>query len=400
MVRKKYLSNTWIELSETAYAGNLAFFRELVGPRRELSVVVKANGYGHGWQSIARLAARHGADSFCVHSLDEALRLRRAGFTQNVLIMGHVPLARLEEVVEGKFRLVLFNRETLERLAEITEARAALVRVHLKIETGTHRWGVSGDELRWFLDRLKQTPRIMLEAVYTHFANIEDTRNADYADYQKYQFHQQMKLLKEAGFSIFKKHAACTAAVLLFPDTHFDMVRLGIGQYGLWPSAETLASSRSRHGDDVRDRLTPVMTWKTRVSQLKWVAPDNTIGYGRTTRTTRETRLAVLPVGYSDGYPRALSNVGVVLIRGQRAPVRGRICMNVMMVDVTHIAGVTLEDEVVLLGRQGTEVLTPEEVAAAAGTIAYEIVARINPDIPRVLVDMEPDTDAPSDADA
>lgn len=387
MVERKFLNNTWIEISESAYGKNLSFFRKLIGNKPELAAVIKANAYGHGWQSMARLAAKYGADSFCVHSLEEALKLRRAGLTQHVLIMGHVPLARLEDVVKENFRIVVYNRETLDHLHEITTRLYKLVRIHLKLETGTFRQGIKKEDLDWFMERLKRTPRVMLESVYTHFANIEDTDNQEFAEYQIYCFKQMVKIIRESGYPILRSHAACTAASLIFPEIHFDMIRLGLGQYGLWPSPQTLTAAREKHGRRVSRKLHPVLTWKTRVSQVKNVAAENTIGYGRTYTTERDSRIAVLPVGYSDGYPRALSNNAEVLIQGRRAPVRGRICMNLMMVDITDIPGVALEDEVVLLGKQGRNRITADELAEKCDTINYEIVARINPDIPRLIVE-------------
>ena len=386
-VERKYLSNTWVELSASAYAGNIRYFRRMTGKRPEFSVVINANAYGHGWQSIARLAVKNQVDSFCVHSLDEALRLRRAGFHQNILIMGHVPLGRLEAVVEAGFRIVVYNRETLEQLHHIAENSFRLARVHLKLETGTYRQGIDLEDLDWFIRRLKHTPRVLLEAVYTHFADIGDGIGQDYAEYQRYSFQQQVRMIQKAGFPILKKHAACTAAILLFPETHFDLIRLGIGQYGLWPSAETRQAYREKNGGKAGDALKPVLSWKTRISQIKTVPADNTVGYGRTFTTARDSRIAVLPVGYADGYDRQLSNRGQVLIRGRRAPVCGRICMNLMMVDVTDIPDVSLEDEVVLIGRQGREQISADDLAELCGTINYEVIARINSELPRIIVE-------------
>lgn len=393
MVERRFLDNTWIEISEAAYAHNLRFFRKIIGSRPELSVVIKANAYGHGWQTIARLAIKHQVDSFCVHSLNEALKLRHAGFTQNILVMGHVPFNCLEEAVRQNLRLVVYNKETVEQLHDITNHIHMLTRIHLKLETGTFRQGVMQEDLPWFFEKLKHTPRVMLEAVYTHFANIEDTTNHDYAEYQQYCFNKIVQLIRSDGFPILKKHAACTAAALLFGDTHFDMVRLGIGQYGFWPSRETLISFREKYKLQPEDSPKPVLTWKTRVSQVKTVPRDNTIGYGRTFKTTRDTTIAVLPVGYSDGYDRQISNQGYVLIHGKRAAIRGRICMNLMMVDVTDIPGVALEDEVVLIGKQGEEQITAEQLAEWSNTIHYEVIARINPEIPRITVDPVVDDD-------
>lgn len=375
--------NSWIEVSEQALAGNLAFVRKLLGPRVELAAVVKSNAYGHGMELVAGLAIKHDADSFCVHSLEEALRLRQAGFSQDVLVMGHIPFARLAEAVEADLRVVLFHRRSARKLAELAEARGRTVRVHLKIETGTHRQGIEPDDLEAFVEILCQHPGLQAEGIYTHFANIEDTTDHTYARGQLARFEQVLEKLRAGGLPLPKTHTACSAAALLFPQTHFSMIRLGISQYGLWPSKETFLSYRLDHPDAVGD-LRPVLTWKARISQVKWVPAGAFIGYGCTYQTTRRTRIAILPVGYADGYDRRLSNQAHVLIRGHRAPVRGRICMNLFMVDITDIPGVEVEDEAVLLGRQGDQKVTANDLAAWVGTIAYEIVARLGADLPRL----------------
>jgi len=384
MTEEKFL--TWVAVSESAYVRNLEFFRRLIPSKTEMSVVIKANAYGHGMAAIARLAANKGVDSFCVHSLDEAVRLRSEGFRQDILIMGPVPGSGLEQVIDQDFRLILYNPETLEELDNLTEAMKRPVRVHLKLETGTHRQGIDEAGLDKLLEKLKNASRVRLEAAYTHFANIEDTTDHSYAFEQKERFIASIDRIKQSGFSGIKRHVACSAAALLFPDTHFEMVRIGIGQYGLWPSRETFVSYKIRHSQNGESVLLPVLTWKTRISQLKTVAANRFVGYGCTFLTTRESRLAVLPVGYSDGYDRRLSNQSHVLIRGQRAPVRGRVCMNFIMADVTDIPDAGLGDEAVLIGRQGKEKVTADHLAALIGTINYEVVTRIDPGIPRVVV--------------
>ena len=376
--------NSWLEISRAAYLGNLRLFRRLVGPDVELSAVVKANAYGHGRTLIARLALDGGADSFCVHSLEEALALRASGFEQDVLIMGHVPLSRLEEGIAHGFRLVLYNLESARALAERTAGRT--VRVHLKLETGTFRQGILAEQLDGFLDLLERHPSIQLEGAYTHFADIEDTTSHEYAFQQLRRFEALAARIQARRGGPLLRHTACSAATLLFPKTYFDMVRLGIGQYGLWPSKETFLSYRLEHPDEDPGALRPVLSWKARISQIKDAPAGSSIGYGQTYRTTRATRLAILPIGYSDGYDRKLSNQAHVLIRGQRAPVRGRICMNLTIVDITDIPGAALEDEAVLIGRQGDEEVRAAQLADWIGTIPYEVVARVSPDLPRIVV--------------
>jgi len=378
---------SWVEVSRGAYLHNLAFFRRHLGAGVELSAVVKANAYGHGMETIARLAVLGGADSFCVHSLEEALALKAAGFRQDVLVMGHVPLARLAEAVPHDLRLVLFNRRSAEELAGAAARAGQAARVHLKLETGTYRQGVGEEELEGFLDFLSRHRELRLEGAYTHFANIEDTTDHGYAERQLALFERLCRRIRAAGFDGVRRHAACSAASLVVERTHFEMVRLGISQYGLWPSKETRLSYKLRHPESRADVLRPVLAWKTRISQTKEVPAGSFVGYGCTYQTTRPTRLAVLPIGYSDGYDRRLSNQAHVLVRGRRAPVRGRVCMNLTMVDVTDVPDVELEDEVVLLGRQGEQRVTAEDLAGWVGTIAYEVVSRIRPGLPRVLVE-------------
>lgn len=386
--------NTWIELSEGAYRANLEAVRRRVGPGVELAAVVKANAYGHGWREIAELAARHGADSFAVHSLDEALALRGAGHRRDILVMGHVPLARLEEGLAADLRLALYNLESGRALAALAADAGRTARIHLKVETGTHRQGVAAEDLPAFLELLRTSPQLRLDGIYTHFANIEDTTEHAYAELQLQRFEQALREVSAAGLPADpahaqapRRHAACSAAILLFPETYFDMVRLGISQYGLWPSRETLLSYQEGPGGVAGALpLQPVLTWKARVSQVKWVPADAYIGYGCTFQPTRATRLAILPVGYADGYDRGLSNQAWVLIHGQRAPVRGRVCMNLTMVDVTDIPQVAVEDEVVLIGRQGSQEIKAGQLAALIGSIHYEVVSRLSPAIERRIV--------------
>ncbi len=254
------------------------------------------------------------------------------------------------------------------------------------METGTARQGLEGARLRQLLDELPMLQGCLAEGIYTHFANIEDTTRHDYARDQMRAFREVVDGARRRGLRFPVVHSACSAAALLFPETYGDMVRIGISQYGLWPSKQTYLSYRLAHPDQPDDGPRPVLSWRCRISQIKDVPADRYVGYGCTYLTTRPTRLAVLPVGYSDGYDRGLSNVGYVLINGRRAQIRGRICMNLTMVDVTDIPDVQVEDEVVLLGPQNGAALGADDVAELAGSINYEVVAQIRPGIPRFVV--------------
>jgi alanine racemase len=256
-------------------------------------------------------------------------------------------------------------------------------KVHLKIETGTSRQGIHVQDLQGFLGHLKELSNLKLEGAFTHFANIEDTTDDSYATRQMARFESALEVFAEAGMTPEITHTACSAAVMLHPATHRSMIRTGIALYGLWPSDETKVSMRHL-GKDIT--LTPALTWKTRILQVKPLAAGTPVSYGLTEKVTRDSRIAVLPVGYWDGYDRGLSSVGEVLIRGKRAKVLGRVCMNMTIVDVTDIPDAMDGDEVVLLGRQGNESISAEEIARKLGTINYEIVTRINPLLPHITV--------------
>jgi alanine racemase len=379
---------TWCEVDAAALAANLRTFRRLVGPDVRLAPTVKANAYGHGLAPAARAFLAGGADWLCVDSVDEARALRAAGVDAPLYIFGYVPLEDLAEAAGLGARLVVYNRETVDRLA----ALGARVKLHLKIETGNYRQGVSGAEARALADAIAAAPGLELEGVASHFANIEDTTDHRYARAQLARFEAEVTALREAGHAVPIRHLSNSAATLLWPERTYEMARLGIAAYGLWPSREAMVAAYLVGRREVV--LRRALTWKTRIAQVKDVPEGAFIGYGCTYMTTHPTRLAVLPVGYHDGFDRGLSNLAHVLIRGRRAPVRGRVCMNMIMVDVTDVPGAALEDEAVLLGPQGDQEITAEQLGDWAGTIHYEIVARIAGHIPRVPVERPEPADA------
>lgn len=366
---------TKVEISSQNLLFNLQQFRKRIGPKVKLMAVVKANAYGHGVNQVAQIVAKNGVDWFGVNNLKEGLEIRRLGINLPVLILGYVPLTALKTAVENNLSLGVCNRETVENLP-------AEAKIHLKIETGINRQGIKLVEILDFVS-LCQKKAIKIEGVYTHYANIEDTIDSSFAFAQLAKFKKVLAVLKKAKIKIHLRHTACSAAVILFPQTFFNMVRVGIGLYGFWPSKETKISAQQAR---IKLQLKPVLAWKTKVVQIKSVPKGETIGYGRTFKTLRKSKIAVLPVGYWDGYDRKLSNTGMVLIHGQFAPVVGRICMNMFMVDITDIADVKVEEEAVLIGRQGKNEITVEELAQKIGTINYEVVTRINSQIKREVV--------------
>ncbi len=374
-------STSWIEISRAALESNLRAFRNVIAAPTQLMAVVKANAYGHGLEAIAPLVAAQ-ADWLGVNAIDEALAVARLGIRKPVCILGFTLPGDAGAIVEHGFRQVVYRDDVVDALSSAAHATGRAARVHLKVETGTNRQGIPLGELRAFVTRIRALPGIEVEGISTHFANIEDTLDRSFAQAQKSRFDEAMRILEGAGVRPPHIHAAATAGALLFPETHFTMVRVGVGMYGIWPSRETRVAARER-GKQIA--LDPPMTWKCRIAQIKHVNPGDYVGYGLTFQVSRPLRLAVLPVGYYDGYDRKLSNSGRVLVRGQYAAVVGRVAMNMTMVDVTD-SGADVGDDVVLLGHQGEAEIRAEELAERIGTIPYEVVSRINPLIPRILV--------------
>jgi alanine racemase len=378
--RKGWLS--WIEIDADALAQNIRAFRRRIRPEVRFQAVVKSNAYGHGLEPVARIAAENGADLFGVHTVAEAEQLAALGLRKPILVLGYLGRAEAARAVDCGAEVTVYNIETLEALSAASAGRP--VRCHVKIETGVYRQGVFPEELDAFLDRLASLPGLVLAGVSTHFANIEDTTDHSYA-------RRQLGIFSDAAARVrmrapdATRHSACTAAVLTMPETTFDMVRVGIGLYGLWPSKETLLSCLLEGAEETP--LRPVLAWKARIAQLKTAPTGASIGYGCTHRTTHPTRLAVLPVGYADGFDRRLSGIGHVLVCGRRAPVLGRVCMNLFMIDVTDVPGLDVESEAVLIGTQEGESVSVSQIAALCNTIAYDIVARISPTLPRIVVD-------------
>ncbi len=379
---------SWCEIDTARLSANLQELNRVTSPGSpeapKLGVVVKANAYGHGLTLAARAFVDAGAEWLCVDSFEEGAALRAAGFEEPVLVLGWVPPELHEETLRLGLRLVIYSRESLDTLEAAARATGRVARVHIKVETGNNRQGLSPDEVMALARLVAATPGVELEGMSTHFADIEDTTDHSFARVQLARFKKTLGDARAEGLGVTVAHCANSAAAMLWPETHFHLVRLGIAAYGMWPSRETYISALTTHRDAVR--LRPALTWKTRIAQLKTVPAGESVGYGRSYQVTHTTRLAVLPVGYYDGYDRHLSNTAYVLVRGHRAPVRGRVCMNMIMVDVTDVPGVCSGDEVVLLGEQEGERLSAEQLADWVGTINYEVTTRIAAHLPRRAV--------------
>jgi alanine racemase len=373
----------WIEIDGNSLIHNLELFRKTIGKDASLLAVVKANAYGHGLLEIVPKAAEV-AEWFGVHTAEEARQIRRLGPNVPILIMGFVPPSELYDL-DCNHHLVVSSSQSLEWIASYRQRTGVKLPIHIKVDTGAKRQGVPVDALPKLFDSASQQS-IDVVGVASHFANIEDTIEHEFARVQLQRFREALEVvqreLKELPPYI---HASCSAAALLFRETDFTLARVGISMYGHWPSRETrLSWSMEHQGGGVN--LHPVLTWKTLVGQFQLVDRGESVGYGRTWTARRPSQLAVIPVGYADGYSRSLGNRGRVLIRGRSASVVGRVCMNILMADVTDIPDVSVGDEVVLIGRQGEEEVQVEELASLSETINYEFLARLSPAITRSMV--------------
>ncbi len=376
---KKYL-RTWIEIDTRAILQNYKTFRKLIGSKKLLMAVVKSNAYGHGLVDFSGVADRCGIDWFGVDSLVEGVALRKAGIQKPILVLGYTLPERLLEAVKYNLSLTVGDFDLLHAVQSLGK-KGVQAKIHIKIDTGMHRQGFVLSEISDVIE-IMRTGKCgsILEGIYTHFSSAKDPKFPQVTNTQIAVFEEVDMLFQAGGFRNVIRHAGATAGTLIFPQAHFDMARVGIGMYGLWPSEETERAFSSLL------KIKPVLSWKTIVSQVKVLPKGESIGYAHTEILKRASKIAILPIGYWHGFPRILSSIGYVLVRGKRAKVLGRVSMDMVSVDVTDVPRVSVGDEVVLIGRSGKETISAEEIAEKCGTINYEIVTRINPLIKRILI--------------
>lgn len=369
---------TWLEISRKALIHNVRTFKRSIGPV-SLFLVVKSNAYGHGVSQVVKtLNAESSVTGFMVASLDEALALRTKKPIIVLSMWQREPQAIVRAVKRG-IALPVYDSASAAYLSRIAARNSMRIPIQIKIDVGTSRIGFRWDTFADYV-RVVKNEHFVIKGVFGHFA---DSENADqrFTLAQEQRFRQAVQRITEACVGPAPMaHIACSAASVRSRAYLHDAVRVGIGLYGLWPSVETRQQGRSV------GELLPVLTWKTRVLQVKELRTGDTVGYGMTYRAPKKMRLAIVAVGYWDGYDRRCSNNAFVLIQGMRCPVRGRICMNMMMVEVPRSTVIKPYDEVVLLGSQKKTHMSAEELAERTGTIHYEVVTRINPLLPRRVV--------------
>jgi alanine racemase len=359
----------WAEIDQSALRHNAAVVREKIGPAVELLAVIKANGYGHGMVGVAKALAAD-AQLFGVANLEEATTLR-GEVSQPIIILGPALAAERPAVVAGGF---IPSISTFEEAREFDRLAERLpVAINLVIDTGMGRMGVVQDDAMALFKKIAALPKVKVHSLSTHLPVSNE--DADFTHAELEQFAELVKKLRAEFPGDYKVHALPSAGVLAFSDPPFDIVRAGLMLYGIAPLAE------------FQELLRPVMTWKTRIALIRDMPAGHGISYGRTFITPREMRVATLSAGYADGYPRHISNRGAaVLVRGKRCPLLGRVTMDLMMIDVSHVDGVAVDDEVILMGRQGDQEISANELAERADTISWEITTRIGQRVRRVYV--------------
>jgi alanine racemase len=364
----------WAEVDLEALSHNVALVRARLRAGTGLVAVVKANAYGHGAVPVARAALAAGADWLAVATLAEAGELRAAGIESPILLLGPVPAGAETEAVALDLRLCVYEEEGLARLAREVGTAGSNARLHLKVDTGMARLGCSPDEALLLASRVRESKGLELEGLWTHFAEADDPRSAR-TQKQLQRFLGVVETLASAGISPPILHAANSGAAIQFPGTHLVLVRCGLPLYGYHPGIES---------DDLP--LRPVLAWKARVVAIHDLAPGDKVGYGGTYTAPGPVRTATISTGYADGYPRALSGRGELLVRGRRVPVIGRVSMDFTTFDASDVPDIALGDEVVLIGEQDGERITADDLARTVDSISWEILARIGPRVERVLV--------------
>ena len=357
----------------------------LIPRRTRLMAVVKSNAYGHGLVLVARaLASSQRRLWFGVDSIVEATRLRHEGIKNPILVLGSTLPTRMSEAAENQITLTISNFDSLAALAKL-KIRPDF---HIKIDTGMHRQGFLPEYVFKLIKLLKRF-KLVPQGVYTHLTAAKDIAYPTYTLEQLKKFNEAVLKLKKAGFKNLIRHAAASGGTLLFPQSRLDMVRVGMGLYGYWPSPESQIGFLSHYrgfASIVNFELKPVLSWKTIIGEIKKIPKGSYLGYDLTERVSRKTRIAVLPIGYWHGYDRGLSSIGEVLVKGKRAKILGRVSMDMIVVDVTDIPKTRIGEDVGLIGKQGKGVILADELALKIGTSQYEFLTRINPLIKRILI--------------
>ena len=371
---------TYAEIDLQAFRHNIQTLNSFLGPQTGIIAVIKADAYGHGAVPCGRVAAKNGADYLGTAIIDEGIELRESGLNIPILILGGIFPHAAEDLVKHNLETILCTQSLARALSKAAEKQNKTVSVHIKVDTGMNRLGVCPEKLPELLDQIHNLKNIKIQAVSTHFSSAD---NEDFSITQRQleKFHTALDILQKEGIAIPLVHSANTSALFKFPESRFSMARPGLILYGALPSP-SLQPFLDREKN--LKPFQPVMQWKSQIIMVKSIPKGQPVSYSGSFITERDSLIATLPIGYADGLYRMLSNKVDVLVRGQRAPQVGNICMDMILVNVTDVPGVRAGDEVVIFGKQGSQMISIEELAIKGKTLPYEILCNISRRVPRV----------------
>lgn len=366
----KNMLRTWIEIDKKAINHNISEFRKIIKPNIKLMAIIKSNAYGHGLVDFAK-TAENKVDWFGVDSIIEGLKLRQKGIKKPILVLGYTLPYCLKEASNSDLSLTVSTLELIKKIGELKNKP----KIHIKIDSGMHRQGFLLEDLPKVIKLLKQF-KLAPEGLYTHLAAAKDRLYPSFSLKQIETFKKANELFKSAfPKKNYLRHVAASAGALLYPEAHFDMVRIGIGLYGMFPTKES--------GMQTNAKLKPALAWKSIIGEIKTVSKNSFIGYDLTEKVLKSSRLAIIPVGYWHGFDRGFSSCGEILVKGKRCRVLGRVSMDMVVIDVLNVPNIKIGDEVIILGPSGRKKITAEDMALKIGTTNYEIITRINPLIKR-----------------
>ena len=397
---------TWIEIDRKAIKHNYEVFRSFISPKCKMMGVVKSNAYGHNFLEFSKELEKLGVDYLGVDSIVEGIALRKEGIKKPILVLGYTLPEMLEEAIKYNIEIAVSNFETLKEIEKLnvikkpakilTDASVkngrmenqnflsvktlpGKLKIHIKVDTGMNRHGFLSSDMGKLLTELKKIKNISVVGLFTHFAMAKNPAFPQYTKDQIREFEKWSEIFKKNGYNPIR-HASATSGAILFEEAHFDMVRIGIGLYGIWPSGETRAFAEGKIS------LAPVLSWKAVIGEIKAIKAGSRVGYDCTETVTKDTKIAIIPVGYWHGYPRALSGIGKVLINGNKCKILGRVCMDIIMIDITDVKNIKVGDEVIIIGKSGKAQITADEISDILDCSTYELLTRINPLIKRIYI--------------
>ena len=374
----KTYSRVYAKIDLDAIAYNMEQMKQNIRPETKVMAVIKADGYGHGAVQIAEMMERWNYIwGFAVATLDEAVVLRTEGIQKPILVLGCVFPDQYMEMLKHEIRMNIYTEEMAESISRMAAREGKTAYMHIKLDTGMSRLGFGiNEQSAETIKRISKMPNVNMEGIFTHFTKA-DEKDKSFTKKQIQEFVWMTERLKEKNVRFTYEHCSNSAGIIDVPEANFDIVRAGISTYGLYPSEEV---------DKTNVKLKPALALKSHVAFVKEIERGTPVSYGGTFVTKEKMKIATIPVGYADGYPRSLSNKGYVLIRGKKAPILGRVCMDQFMVDVTQIEGVSFGDKVTMIGKDGNEILPVEVLSELSGRFNYEFVCDLGKRIPRVYV--------------